>query len=229
MAQNSFKNMYGQEDRIPDPRQAIKMRHTKQDVERMHANRASEIDRMCDAFETHFNVPNMIYHREMEEFAPLFSNENKKKVEEGTMEFDEEVALKELSQKFKEKINNIYGPIHIVDEEGKDVMPPLPPLYMKIQTPKGKGNEAIQIFFNALNRDENTPMGSIQQKKAVQNLRQVLAMSQSAPDIIEKAKEYTRMVQEFNKGTQEEKQQKEEQKKNARVDTNAVDDLLDFD
>lgn len=217
-------------ERIPDPRRLINMPHAYNDAERMRSNREAEINRICDAFDEGFDIPNTIPYQEMAEFAPLFSDEVRKKMENHKLSIDDELEIARLSQKLMQKLNNIYKPIHVVDEQGNDVISPLPPLFMQISTPKGKGNEAMQIFFNALNRDENTPMGTIQKKKAVENLRVLLTMSQSAPDVVKSVKEFNEMVNNFNEHLRKQEEENAVKEEKRKPDTDAVsDDLLDFD
>ena len=215
---------------IPDPRSMMKMQIKDAHAVHRQFSLDDEINRICDSFESHYNVTNKINVKDMDEFAVLFSNDLRKRLEEGKIDIDEEMNLKELSQKLKDKLNNIYEPIHVVDDNGEDVVPPLPPLFMKLNTPRGHGNEAMQIFFNVMNRDENTPMGTIQQKKAVANLQRVLAMSQAAPEVLAKARQYTEMVEKFNQSMYNEQKPNKEQNNDDSIDTSGVSsDLLDFD
>lgn len=214
-------------DKLPNPRSAIRHRMHRSEGP---SNREVEIDRMCDAFNAHFNVPNQIHWRDLQKFAPLFSLELRKKVMEHTATTEESALIAELSDKFKQTVHNIYEPIHVVDDEGKEVMPPLPPLFTKLNTLKGKANEAVQILFNSLNRDDNTPMGTIQQKKAVANLKILLSKSQAAPEIMEKIYQFDKMIEDFNKAQHAQEVRKEIKQDREKTDTDEVsDDLLDFE
>lgn len=213
---------------IPHPASLMTTKFSKDD--RQRTNREAEIERMCDAFDAHFSEPNKINYKDMEKFEPLFSKELRRRVENHELTMEEEGHIAELSQDLMGSLNNIYGEIHVVDDRGNDVMSPLPPLFSRIHTLSGEGNTAIQILFNAFSRDDTTPMGTIQQKKATVHLMRLLSMSQNTPEVIEKIKRFNELVDKYNAQSDEAKQAQEQRKENQKVNTdNSPEEMLSFD
>ena len=212
---------------VPHPVSLMTTKFNKED--RNRATREAEINRMCDAFDAHFNEPNKINYRDMEKFKPLFSSDMRRRVENHEISMEEEGNLAELSNELMGSLNNIYGEIHVVDDRGNDVMPPLPPLFSRIHTLSGEGNTAIQILFNAFSRDDSTPMGTIQQKKATVHLSRLLAMSQNAPEVVAKIKHFNELVDAYNQETQEKQEAQEQRKENQKVNTDNSEQVLSFD
>lgn len=215
-------------DQIPHPKTMMTTAIPKDAIH--PSKREEEINRMCDAFEVHLKEPNKIHYKTMRKFEPLFSHAMKERVEKHELSYDEEIKISELSQELISSLNNIYAPIHIVDDNGEDVMSPLPPLFNKIHTLSGEGNSAIQILFNAFTRDDVTPMGTIQQKKATVHLSRLLAMSQNTPEILEKIKQFNDLVAKHNAQADDAREAKRQKEENQKVNTSAVsEDLLNFD
>lgn len=212
---------------IPNPKHLVK----SLPKDTIHpSKREDEINRMCDSFEANFNVPNKIHYKEMRKFEPLFSMALRQKVEDHTLSNEEEFTIARLSSELMSTLNNMYSPIHVVDDEGKDVMPPLPPLFSRIHTLSGNGNTAIQILFNALNRDDSTPMGYIQQKKATTHLMRLLSMSQNAPEVMENIKKFNEMIEKHNVVSEKKEEERKQREENKKINIDrAAEDLLDFD
>lgn len=163
----------------------------------MGRRRGSEVDRMHMALEQYGQKVNIVPASEFAEYEELFIRKNYDDQISGKMPQNEIDRLGAKSLRFYRKYNP-YLPIRVVDEAGNDVMPMIPANIERIRTLMGQGNEAIDIFHNAFTRDENTPLGSIKQRKASENLSKLLSMSQDKETIFEHMHEFDKMANEFH-------------------------------
>ena len=159
------------------------------------------VDRTYDAFMKYMEKDSVMKASEFSKYEILYSRELKDKFNAGLMSMDEQLQIRELSNEFISKINP-QRPIHIVDDvTGEEVMPPLPPLYMKLMTLSHGGEEAVNYFHNACVNDDQVPggMGEQQRAKATANLRILLAKSQTTEDIYKNINNFDHIANEFHK------------------------------
>ncbi len=198
------------------------------------------IDRTYDSFMKYMEKDSYMTASEFKKYEVLFSQDLKERFLNDQMSLDEQNEIGILSDEFYSKVNP-QRPIHIVDDvTGEEVMPPLPPLYMKVMTLSNGGEEAVNIFHNACVNDDNVPggMGEQQRAKATAHLRILLAKSQTQDELLNNINNFDHIANEFHRkvlgkpvwNTKEDEKAIEENKKKEETPIEGPDDdMFDFE
>lgn len=158
------------------------------------------VNEMWENFQSHAERDTVLTASQFEKYAILFNNELKEKVLNHTISEAETEMISELSQEFYYMVNT-QRPIHIVDDvTGEEIMPPLPPIFMRLNKLKGAGCEAVNIFHNAHINDDNVAGGmhQIHKEKATENLSRMVAMSQNLEEIQDNIAKTDALVRDFH-------------------------------
>lgn len=158
------------------------------------------VDDICRNFETYADKESRINVKDFKKYEILFSHELRDRYLNKELSYDEQTEIENLSNEFCSLVN-IQKPIHIVDDDDKDVIPPLPPLYMRLSTLYGNGTEAINIFHNACTNDDRVPggLGVQQREKATANLTILLKKCQDQDTIMENIHQFDELAENFHK------------------------------
>ena len=164
-------------------------------------SRRREIDKIYADFEAAFDHDNVIPLSEFRKYEILFSKELRDRYNQHKLSTEEVDHIQELSEEFYRRINP-QRPTHIVDSTGRDVCPPLPPIFRRLNTMGDKvGGEIASIFHNAFSADDK--MGIIVQNKkmaAAYELNREYISRQSESDIIRDREQFDQMAKNFHQG-----------------------------
>lgn len=162
-----------------------------------HASRREmEIDRMFGSIQRNVVKDTVMSMREFAKYEILYSHDLQQKIINNEVDEETLVSLENLSKEFQNRVN-LFRPIHLVDDSGNEVCV-LPPIQNRLEHLHSGGDEAINIFHNANIRDENTPMGALQQQKATANLHRIIALSQNQETILENIGTFDELAQQFH-------------------------------
>lgn len=164
-------------------------------------SRRREVDKIYADFEAAADHDNVIPLSEFRKYEILFSKELRDKYNQHRLSTEEADRIQELSEEFYRRINT-QRPTHIVDSNGRDVCPPLPPIFRRLNTMGDKtGGEIASIFHNAFSADDK--MGIIVQNKkmaAAYELNREYISRQSESDIIRDRAQFDQMAKNFHQG-----------------------------
>lgn len=146
--------------------------------ERIRSSMDRNIERMCNNFFRYADRDNYITVEEFRKYEVLFSNKTREMFENAEATVEDELAIQELSQEWYRNYNP-QKPTHIVDHNGKDVMPPLPPLFRKISMLKGSAVDALNELHHAFVNDDGQA-GSVMDVKRSKAISDVWANLRSA-------------------------------------------------
>lgn len=165
--------------------------------------REREVDEIYANFMAGVSHQNVMRASEFKKYEILFSSELRKRYLNHEMSADEISNITDLSQEFYRKINT-QAPLHIVDDTGREVCPPIPPIFRHINSldrasAKGEVNP-IDIFHHTFSVDETA--GSIAENKkkaAAVNLNNAYISQQSQEDILKDMKQFDAMSEMFHR------------------------------
>jgi uncharacterized protein YnzC (UPF0291/DUF896 family) len=161
--------------------------------------REREIDRIYGEFMAATDVPNNIHYKEFKKYEVLYSDEMRKKVAEHTLTSDEENMISELSQEFYRRINT-RKPIHVVDDQGNDVIPPLPPIYRKLNSlDTDETASAAAVFHTAFSTDSTGVIADNKKAEATVLLNNTFMSVQSPEKLKQDINEFDKLTSELNK------------------------------
>ena len=159
------------------------------------------VDSLYGNFKTNVDVDTRITASEFAKYELLYSSEARKEILDGTASSELIQTIMELSDEFYRRVNT-QRPIHIVDDvTGRDICPPLPPIFNSLNTLHGKGSEAVAIFHNAFDRSDGVKggMGELQVQKASANLQQMLLMAQDQETLLERISATDELADNFHR------------------------------
>ncbi len=170
------------------PARSTRQQHLRQEM----------VKSMYQSFKTYAEHDTYINYRDFQKYEILFSHDLRRRYLEGTAPADEITRAQELSNEFYNLIDP-HRPIHIVDDEGHDVCPPLPPYSPPLNYLHGQGSQAVQIFSEAFEHDDNVPggLGDVRKQKATAHLERLFTMAQNAQDMIQQIKNFDEMAYKF--------------------------------
>ena len=161
-----------------------------------NAKRRREVDELYEVFKREVDRDSVLTVSELNEFAPLFSEEWRQKCARKEYTSDEEVFLKDLSDRFQKRVNT-RRPIHIVDDiTGEEVCPPLPPIFANLSNLSSKVKDVVDRFSTALQLDDGLGVGpaALQKARATIDVVRCFSNAQAGTDIRRQAEEFTKMA-----------------------------------
>lgn len=169
--------------------------------ENMERQRQREIDEMYENFKNGISNVNVMHEREFAKYEILYSSELKTKYLNHQLSAEETDRITDLSQELYQRINP-QEPLHIIDNTGREVCPPLPPIFRHLNSLDRvrEGTNAIDIFHNAFSVDETSGVVAENRKKAAAvNLNNMYINQQSKSDIIKDMKQFDEMSEMFHR------------------------------
>ncbi len=165
--------------------------------------REHEIDEIWTNFQRGTEGSNVMLASDFKKYEVLFSSELKKKYLEHRLSSEEINTISDLSQEFYHRINP-QAPLHIVDQYGKEVCPPIPPIFRHLNsldgTARNGDSNVIDIFHHTFSVDETAgALAENRKKAAAYQLNDVYVRQQSREDIIKDTKQFDAMSEMFHK------------------------------
>jgi hypothetical protein len=165
--------------------------------------REREVDEIWANFQRGTEGSNVMLASDFKKYEILFSSELKKKYMEHRLSSDEIDNISDLSQEFYHRINP-QEPLHIVDQFGKEVCPPIPPIFRHLNsldgTARNGDTNAIDIFHHTFSIDETAGAIAENKKKAAAvHLNDIYIKQQSKEDIIKDTKQFDAMSEMFHR------------------------------
>ena len=167
----------------------------------MEKQRQREIDEMFENFQNGISNFNVMREEEFAKYEILYSSELRARCINHQLTAEEVDKITDLSQELYQRINP-QEPLHIVDSTGKEVCPPLPPIFRHLNSldRAKEGVNAIDIFHNAFSADETSGVLAENKKKAAAvNLNNMYINQQSKSDIIKDMKQFDEMSEMFHR------------------------------
>lgn len=116
------------------------------------------INKMVDDFIAYADHDNVINQRDFKKFEVLFSVEMRNKYINREMTNEEYNRITALSKEFADTFN-LQKATHIVDDNGNEVCPPLPPVFVRLEIMKGKTAEIMDTFQTVHANDDGQAGG----------------------------------------------------------------------
>ena len=165
--------------------------------------REHEIDEIWANFQRGTEGSNVMLASDFRKYEILFSSELKKKYMEHRLTPQEIDNISDLSQEFYHRINP-QAPLHIVDNTGKEVCPPIPPIFRHLNSLNGTSrngdSNVIDIFHHTFSVDETAgAIAENRKKAAAYQLNNIYVSQQSREDIIKDTKQFDAMSEMFHK------------------------------
>lgn len=197
----------------------------KSEIER----RESMIDKMVQDFTAYADHDNIINQRDFKKFEPLFSVEMRQKYLDRTMSMDEFNYITALSQEFADNYN-MQKTTHIVDDNGNEVCPPLPPVFVRLEMLKGRVAEVINTYHTVHANDDGQQGGlnDLYKQKAAYDLLKSLQGSQIRESLISQAADFHDKAVAFHIATDPRAQEYLQQQTTEQVPTDEQGNVLPF-
>lgn len=165
-------------------------------AESKRRTREKEIDEIYNTIMPEVNKDNYIRYEVFKKYEELYDYSNRQDLLNNTLPREEMERLAILSLELTNMIN-VYKPTHVVDDEGKEVFPTLPPLQMKLRGFDGKANSIIDRLNHYY--AENGPIAQRQQEAITEELSRSLAACQDRPTVLKHMTEFDEMADKFHR------------------------------
>lgn len=185
--------------RYMDPNVLVKRQreHIGDEIDRLlsRSHRAEDrdvmVDRMYADFQAYGEKDNVVLESEFQKFIPLYSNEMRAKIENRTATQEDIDLISDLSLEFSRRFN-LQKPTHVVDHNGKEVMPTLPPVLRRLEVMRGGMVELVNQLHTAFANDDGQIGGlnDLQKTKAVYQLGLGIQASQIRDNAINDRMDY---------------------------------------
>lgn len=157
-------------------------------------------DSIWDAYKNTMDKDTCLTVDEFKKYEILYSRQIQADYLAGKLDAATVQQIQDLSEEFYHSVNT-QRPIHIVDDQGNDICPPLPPIYRPLRKIMGNGTQVIDYLHNAFLHADDIPNSpsTVKQKKAVDALGQMLMAGQDKDSILHDVEETNKLANDFHK------------------------------
>lgn len=161
--------------------------------------REDAINRMVADFNRFAEQDNVMTVEEFSRYQILYSKEMREKLLNNELSMEEWDMISDLSTELQDKYNP-QKPTHIVDENGQDVCPPLPPIWAKLNFMKGNLGDIIDTFHTVhINDDgQNGGLNAARKRAATFELLRRFRMGQDDAELLRQQKEFEATARHFD-------------------------------
>ena len=157
-------------------------------------------DSIWDAYNNTMNKDTCLTIEQFKRFEILYSRQVQADYLAGKLDTATVQQIQDLSEEFYHTVNT-QRPIHIVDADGNDVCPPLPPVFRPLRKIMGKGTQVLDFLHNAFLHADDIPNSpsTIKQKQAVDAVGQLIMAGQDKETLLHDVQETNELANNFHK------------------------------
>lgn len=200
-------------------------------------NREREIENMYNDFMNNAEKDTVMTLSEFKRYEVLYSQATRERMTSSQATEEERQRIVALSEEFYRRINT-QRPLHVVDDyTGREVFPPLPPIFRRLNNlSTAEDADITEIFARVSEQDETSnPMAYARKQAATDNLYRQFVSKQSPEELDKDIVNFDSMARKFHEEylhdsptvTTSEKHQEQSVQQSSAVE--ADDEYLDFD
>lgn len=162
--------------------------------------REANIDTMYNDFMNNAEKDTYMTLSEFKKYEPLYSLDTRKRMQSNEATEEERQFIVNLSEEFYRRINT-QRPLHIVDDyTGKEVCPPLPPIFRRLNNLSNQQDaEVTEIFARVSEQDDTSnPMAYTRKQVATDNLYRQFVAKQDAEELNKDIANFDAMTKKFH-------------------------------